>query len=289
MKVFTAGKNGRLVLDLDALGDLVIKYIQLPSFRLMMAAQKKRIALGAVLIHLVGLCGCGVTNDKVTPDVTGTSLVQVLEAVSDFTQTDDYLKQMEIEDCSFGELCSIYEMAKKEGDLKSCNFLMCTMSSMIMVSQVAEALGVKPIQIIEFSPMVSNNLIIGGRAVEVSYYKSLDDAHASGDVPSDKVTKCILNFEGMMDELAKVLQESQAGRLTLATDSGVNSMSLAEAYSILGEFLLTTPVITKGTSGRMTMDSVYDPVKGQAFLDYVAKFRSDSLRKALVVGTEKWF
>ena len=45
MSLLTVGKNGRLVLDVDALGreveTLRVKMTQLPSFRLMIAAQKK--------------------------------------------------------------------------------------------------------------------------------------------------------------------------------------------------------------------------------------------------------
>ena len=66
-------------------------------------------------------------------------------------------------------------------------------------------------------------------------------------------------------------------------------MSLSDAYSILGRFLLTTPTLTKGAFGKMKMDSVYDPVKGQAFLDYVSKLKGSLLRKVHVIMTGKKF
>ena len=107
---------------------------------------------------------------------------------------DDNFELLSIQDCSFEELCSIYEMKKEEGDLASCNYLMFAMSTMIMYSQVVETLGIRPIQIIEFNPIVSSNLIIGGRAVEVSYCESIDDALASDDISPDKVTTLYLLF-----------------------------------------------------------------------------------------------
>ena len=215
--------------------------------------------IAGLLAAVLGLTGCGEQKEPSVKILPSSTISGTLDAVSNLTKMDEllsadkFVNKSDGKEYTFEELLNLYNEARKEEDLSACNTLLYKIGRMIMKAQLAEALNIKPEQIVSLS--IDGTILEGYvRTTTITYKTKYTEIVSGGiEIEGEKTITRELITDGELDDLAINISRACNHSLEFGYD-GYMDLDIDNVYESFVEHILTTPSIQKNDGGWFGTD-----------------------------------
>lgn len=277
MAKLESGKNGRLVINLEASNSNIIG-IKAPTTSMLKKASERKKAL--FLAVIMGVCyvvsGCSkqekvTVNIPISATINGTlDTIDELTTMNEFLYNDVFINESDKQETTFGELLAYYNESRKNEDLPACNDALYKIGRMILKAQVAEALQINLEDITGFSYEAYQQDYNKYQAEATVSHKVrwLEEVSGGIKVPHETEETNTYNLEGELIDLALNVNHAQLHVLSFNTkDTAFDVDYVYESY-VEAILVSTQKRETKNSSSKETEYYIYgelDSAKVDAF------------------------